>query len=74
VLPILLTCVVAGYFAFWKSERLQSEEYQLRHQTLSIIEEKGGRIPIDSVSLQEIANPPASPQLSSTRHSAPEEP
>jgi hypothetical protein len=55
--PIILTCAVAGYFALRKPEKLQSEDYQLRHQTLNIIKEKGGRVTVDSVALEEIANP-----------------
>jgi hypothetical protein len=66
IVPILLTCAVAGYFAFRRPEKLQSEEYQLRQQTLNIIEEKGGRITVDKVSLEEIANPPLSTPLPST--------
>jgi hypothetical protein len=58
VLPILITCVVAVFFAFCKPDKLQSEEYQLRQQTLSMIEEKGGRIKVDVVSLEQITNPP----------------
>jgi hypothetical protein len=61
IVPIMLTCTVAGYFAFRTPEKLQSEEYQLRQQTLNIIEEKGGRITVDKVSLEEIANPPLPP-------------
>lgn len=61
VAPILLTCTIAAYFAFTKPEKLQSEDYQLRHQTLNIIKEKGGRVTVDRVALEEIANPAPNP-------------
>jgi len=53
--PILVTCGVAIYFAGWKSDRLQSEDYQIRAQALRLIEEKGGRIKVEPASVEDIA-------------------
>ena len=61
VLPMVLTSGVALYFAISKPERLQSEDYQLRSESLRIIREKGGRLKLDPASLESIAHPP--PQL-----------
>jgi hypothetical protein len=57
VAPVALFCVVGLFLAFFKSERLQSEEWQLRQQSLQIIQEKGGTIKMDPTSLQSIATP-----------------
>ena len=37
IIPIVVTCLGFAYFAITKPEKLQSEEYQLRHETLQII-------------------------------------
>jgi len=55
--PILLTCVGFGYFALTKPEKLQSEDYQLRHQALQMIQEQTGHGVIDLSSVTAIANP-----------------
>lgn len=57
VSPVALFCIVGLFLAFFKSERLQSEEWQLRQQSLQIIQEKGGTIKMDPASLQSIAAP-----------------
>jgi hypothetical protein len=54
-IPILVACGVGIYFAGWKSERLHSEDYQIRAQALRLIEEKGGRIKVDPASVEGIA-------------------
>ena|ERR1017187_6341330 len=38
IIPIVVTCLGFAYFAITKPEKLQSEEYQLRHETLQIIQ------------------------------------
>jgi hypothetical protein len=53
-IPVLVTCGVACYFAALKPEKLQSEDYQLRQQAMMIIKEKGGRMKLDAISLENI--------------------
>jgi hypothetical protein len=55
VCPGMVTCGIAIYFSIKKPENLKSEDYQLRQQTLQMIQK--GRIPIDATSLIAIANP-----------------
>jgi hypothetical protein len=57
VAPILTACVGFVYFALRKPEKLQSEDYQLRHETLQIIQQKSGQLIVDPASLSAIANP-----------------
>ena len=57
LLPIVFTCFGFVYFAAKSPERLQSEEYQLRHETLQMIQQKTGHLVIDPTSLAAIANP-----------------
>jgi len=62
IFPIVVTCLVGAFFAVFKPERLQSEDYQLRSESLRILREKGGRLTLDRTSLQDIAtNPPLQP-------------
>ena|ERR1044071_5009025 len=56
IIPIVLACIVIGGFAIFKPEKLQSEEYQLRHQSLKMIEEKSGRITVDATSIEALAS------------------
>ena len=64
IVPIVVTSLGFVYFAITKPEKLQSEEYQLRHETLQIIQQKTGQLIVDPTSLAAIANPaiPALPQ------------
>jgi hypothetical protein len=55
-LPILFTCIGFCYFVLIKPEKLQSEDFQIRQQTLQIIQHKAGRINIDTSALESIAN------------------
>ncbi len=55
--PVLVTCAVSVYFAAFKPEKLQSEDYQLRQQAMILIQEKSGRMKLDAVSLEKIARP-----------------
>lgn len=58
-LPIIFTCFGFAYFAMCKPEKLQSEDYQIRHESLQIIQQKSGSIEISEASLNQIANPVA---------------
>jgi len=57
IAPIVITCLGFIGFAIFRPERLQSEEYQLRHESLQIIQQKSGRISISPASIEAIANP-----------------
>ncbi len=57
LLPIFVTCGGFAYFAIRSPEKLQSEDYQLRHEALLIIQQKSGALELDPASLPAIANP-----------------
>jgi beta-lactamase regulating signal transducer with metallopeptidase domain len=57
VAPILTACAGFVYFALRKSEKLQSEDYQLRHEALQVIQERVGHGVIDVSAVTAIANP-----------------
>jgi hypothetical protein len=57
--PVAVACLGFIGFAIFKPEKLQSEEYQIRHESLQLIQEKSGRIAVAPASLQAIANPQA---------------
>lgn len=59
LIPVVLLAVAGLRFTFCDPSRLQSEEYQIKHQTLNLIEKKGGKIVLNSDALVEIANPAA---------------
>lgn len=64
---IPVCAVVAGFFIllFRDPDKLQSEEYQLRKQSLEIVQDKGGRLQLLPASIDAISNPslPALPGL-----------
>jgi hypothetical protein len=57
--PIAATCVGFFGFAIFKPDKLQSEDYQLRHETLQIIQQKSGRLVVPPVNIESISNPAA---------------
>ena len=57
VVPVLLASFGFCYFALKRPEKLQSEDYQIRHESLEIIRQKGGRLVFDAAAIQAIANP-----------------
>ncbi len=57
LIPIAVASLVIVGFAIFKPEKLESADYQLRHETLQMIQQKSGRIALDPASLQAIANP-----------------
>lgn len=61
LLPIGITCLGFCYFAIFKPEKLQSEDYQIRHESLQIIQQKTGSIEVPLTSIEQIANPEARP-------------
>lgn len=57
LVPIGVACLGFAGLAIFKPEKLQSEDYQIRHETLQLIQQKVGRLTIESASLEAIANP-----------------
>src|ERR1700687_5320338 len=45
--PILSTIIGFFYFMIFKADKLQSEEYQLRHEAIEFIKQKGSSIEIE---------------------------
>ena len=57
--PLVVACLGFIGFAIFRPEKLQSEEYQLRHKSLQLIQQKSGRIAVSPASIEVIANPQA---------------
>ena len=57
VAPVAVTCLLALYFALFKPDKLQSEEYQIRHETLELIKQKGSTVELSPSSIVAIPNP-----------------
>ena len=50
---------IVGYFflLIFDRDKLQSEDYQLRKQSLALIQDKGQQFPIVATSIESISNP-----------------
>ena len=59
ITPVLVACFAFIGFAIFRPEKLQSEDYQLRHETLQMIQQKTDSISIPLTSTEAIANPTA---------------
>lgn len=59
ILPILVACIGFCYFALFKPEKLQSEDFQIRHESLQLIQKKSGEITVLASSIEQIVNPAA---------------
>ena len=57
LLPVVTTCLGFAYFAITKPDKLQSEDYQLRHESLQLLQTKSGHTAIDPTAVSAIANP-----------------
>ena len=55
--PIIVTLFAYVYLLFRDPAKLQSEDYQIRHEALQFIREKGSAVAINPTSLEAIANP-----------------
>jgi hypothetical protein len=55
--PIAATIIAFLYFMIASPEKLQSEDYQIRHETLELIKEKGSSVALSPSSLDAITNP-----------------
>lgn len=62
ILTILGTCGMYLYFALTKSERLQSEDYQIQQQTLQMISKKAGQIVVEPIAIGVVAHPVPPPK------------
>lgn len=56
-LLIIVACGVFIYFAIKKPEKLQSEDYQLRHESIQWMQQKGGDLSFTPASVEQIINP-----------------
>lgn len=56
-LPVLLACWAYVYFALKKPDKLQSEEFQIRHLALTIMKKSSPLQYIDPESVAKIVNP-----------------
>lgn len=54
VLPILISCIGFLFFMFKQPEKLQSEDYQLQHETLQIIQVQSRGLRLDPDSMNKI--------------------
>lgn len=57
IAPVAVTCVLGTFLTLFRPEKMQSEEYRIRHEALELIREKGSLIEISPSSLEGIANP-----------------
>ena len=55
--PVIGTVLGFMYLMVVSPEKLQSEEYQLRHETIELIKQKGSAVELSPSSLEAIANP-----------------
>jgi len=63
--PLGMAIVGFLFLLFFDRDKLQSEDFQIRKQSLELIQEKGMRVPIDSKTVERISNPelPALPPV-----------
>lgn len=57
ILPIVIACLAYVGFAIFNSDKLQSEDFQLRSKSLQLIERKSGKITLPPTHLELITNP-----------------
>lgn len=56
-LPVIFACLGFAFLLIFNPDKLQSEDYQIRKQTLDLAFQKGDRFPINPLSLELIPNP-----------------
>jgi len=52
-----MTCMGFAYFSLFRPEKLQSEDFQIRHAALELIKQKGAPLELAPSSLEAITNP-----------------
>ncbi|MGL6351945.1 MAG: hypothetical protein ACRC2U_19355 [Aeromonas sp.] len=55
--PVFITLFGFLYLLFFDRDKLQSEDYQIRKQTLELVQEKGDEFPMIARTLEAISNP-----------------
>lgn len=63
-IPVGVVCFGFFFLLFFDRDRLQSENYQIRKQSLELIEQKGDLQPIEATTIELIANPESLSQSS----------
>ncbi len=61
VAPVLITCIGFIYLLVHDRDKLQSEDFQIRKQSLELIYDKGLKAPIDAKAVERISNPDMPP-------------
>ena len=56
-IPVILATFGYVFLLFVDRDKLQSEDYQLRKQSLELIQEKGQEFPVRAASIDMISNP-----------------
>lgn len=57
VSPVCVAIIAFSYLLFFDRDRLQSEDYQIRKQSLELIQEKGEPFPVNAPTIEAISNP-----------------
>ncbi len=70
-IPVLVAIFAFLYLLLVNPDKLQSEDYQIRKQSLELIQEKGHRFPVKPVSIEVIPNPEHSHSSSQQRPEKP---
>lgn len=55
--PVIAAIIGFLYLLFFDRDKLQSEDYQIRKQSLELIQEKGESFPVNPASIEKISNP-----------------
>lgn len=56
IVPIFIACIVFVYFSMRNPNKLQSEDFQIRHESLQIIQNRVGKKDLSIETIQAIAN------------------
>ena len=55
--PVVAAIIGFLYLLIFDRDKLQSEDYQIRKQSLELIQEKGESFPVNPASIEKISNP-----------------
>lgn len=55
--PVVTAIIGFLYLLVFDRDKLQSEDYQIRKQSLELIQEKGEAFPVNPASIEKISNP-----------------
>ena len=65
--PMIITALGFLFLLLFDRDKLQSEEYQIRKQSLELIQNKGQRFPVVAPSIESISNPQTDDLFISTK-------